>query len=344
MIASGACIRHCYRSASCDFPLDIQIPLGDVIALRVWSVIAPPSGRARSLSDSLGCKPEGVRPLPWIRQINFSAIGRDLQGIERKHVRKRQNVEKSDPPANGSLARVKWIPRKSDPGLKIVDRRVVLKGLVVKARANGEALRIGHTSARVLPYVLQLVDLILRLGRNGCHFVTQADIQRQVGTHLPVILDISGINGFPVMMYGVASGEGRNLRHSNLTGYILEETLNRFKRRAAAAPGGSIQPVVVMVEVHEAKLDAMGAYRASNVVIHLQDSAASAETGSTGKDSPLEPTLTPGAVHPGSMPRVWSVASGLDVETAGLNKSDLLYPNRSVFTIAALKTWFSSNV
>src|SRR5579863_1592335 len=61
-------------------------------------------------------------------------------------------------------------------------------------------------------------------------------------------------------------------------------------------------------------------------------------------DRPLEPTLTPGAVQPGIIPRVVSVASGLDVEIAGLNKSDRLYPNRRVFTIAALKTWFSSNV
>jgi len=59
---------------------------------------------------------------------------------------------------------------------------------------------------------------------------------------------------------------------------------------------------------------------------------------------PLPPTVTPGAVHPGRIPSVVSFARSFEVEIAGLARSDLLYPSRTVLTIEGLKTWFSSRV
>ena len=50
--------------------------------------------------------------------LKISAEG-GLQRIERKHERKRKDIEHPDPPANGGLAIAKWVPGKTDPRLEV---------------------------------------------------------------------------------------------------------------------------------------------------------------------------------------------------------------------------------
>ncbi len=61
---------------------------------------------------------------------------------------------------------MEWVPGKTDPRLKVLQRRIVLEGLMEKTGTLANAESVSYTSARILPNVLQVIDFAISFCRN----------------------------------------------------------------------------------------------------------------------------------------------------------------------------------
>ena len=137
---------------------------------------------------------------------------RSCRGIQTELIRQWQHIENAESAAHRRFSILKRIPGESNSRLKVFSRGVVPDEGVYMLRSTRTAGAGSHAGRGAINQCRNFLNPVVSVSRQSCEFITQPQINCQVGTKTPIVVNISGeetlANSYFVGAAGRQSVEG----------------------------------------------------------------------------------------------------------------------------------------